>query len=566
MIEIMKNLVKYLTIVLIAGGVFTACETTDLDGRVSPNDLAADQADPNLLLNAIQLAYATNQTVISDRGAELTRIDYMFGRDYFNNYPGSTFDGIWSRTYSSGGNGPGAFVSVGILTNLQALEGIQADSETDYSFHIGVSKTLLAHCLFQIADYIGQATWSEAGNPLDFPAPMMDDGAAVYAAAYGLLDEAEGLLAGATTGQGEQDLFYGGDTSKWIKLINTIRLRSYVLEGRTAEFNAIIASGDYINDSDDDFKFTYGINELNPDTRHPDYAQDYTASGANIYQSNWLMETMLEDENGLMDPDPRIRYYFYRQVDATPGADADPNEETISCSLVVPPPHFQDGGYTYCSVPNGYWGRTHGNDEGTPPDNFLRAAVGTYPAGGRFDDDDFEGVGLGLGGGGAGIEPIMMSSYVQFWKGIMAASDAEKSAALRAGMEQSIATVQEFGDDDPDADLSFAPSEDDITDYIDAQVAKFEAATGDDKENIFAEEYFIALYGGATEAYNYYRLTGFPTTVVPNWELNPGPFPRTFLLPQNEVITNPNLTQRSDLTTQVFWDTNPASPTFPPAN
>jgi len=559
MIEIMKNLVKYLLIVVMVGGAFTACETTELEQLVSPNQLGADQADPNLLLNSVQLAYRNSQSVLSDRSAELTRIDYMFGRDYFNNYSGATMNSTWGRTYSSSGG-------VGILTNLQALEGIDENSDTDYSFHIGVTKALLGHSLMQIVDFIGMATWSEAGNAADFPAPMMDDGPAVYEAAFGLLQEAEDLLKNSPETQGATDLFYGGDSSKWIKFINSVRLRSYVLTNNKSAFDAIIASGDYINDSSDDFQFVYGTNELNPDTRHPDYAADYTSSGANIYQSNWLMETMLEDENGDVDPDPRIRYYFYRQVDATPGADADPDEETISCSLVVPPPHFQAGGYTYCSVPNGYWGRTHGNDEGTPPDNFLRVAVGTYPAGGRFDDDNFEGVGLGLGGGGAGVEPIIMSSYVQFWKGIMAASDAEKSAALREGMQQSIDRVQESGSLDSGADLSFGATPAEVTAYIDAQVAKFDAATGDDKENIFAEEYFIALYGGATEAWNYYRLTGFPTTVVPNWELNPGPFPRTFLLPQNEVITNPNLSQRSDLTTQVFWDTNPPSPTFPPAN
>ena len=40
------------------------------------------------------------------------------------------------------------------------------------------------------------------------------------------------------------------------------------------------------------------------------------------------------------------------------------------------------------------------------------------------------GVGLGQGGGGAGITPIILSSYVDFWIGEMAASDAERSAAL----------------------------------------------------------------------------------------------------------------------------------------
>ena len=36
----------------------------------------------------------------------------------------------------------------------------------------------------------------------------------------------------------------------------------------------------------------------------------------------------------------------------------------------------------------GYWGRDHGNDEGTPPDNFTRTASGVYPAGGSFDGSE----------------------------------------------------------------------------------------------------------------------------------------------------------------------------------
>ncbi|NQZ42969.1 MAG: SusD/RagB family nutrient-binding outer membrane lipoprotein [Flavobacteriaceae bacterium] len=556
----MRNFIKYISIVFIAGGLFTACETTELDLRVSPNDLAADQADPNLLLNSIQLAYATNQQTLSDRAAELTRIDYFFGRDYFNQLPGNTLNGVWSRTYSSGGNGAGDFVSIGILTNLQNLEAIDAASDTDYSFHIGVAKTLYAHSLIQLVDFLGQAAFSQAGNPAEFPAPTLDDGQAVYTAALGLLAEASSALSSGPATQGAADIFYGGDTAQWVRLINSIRLLAYKNTGDVAAFNGVISAGNFIADSADDFQLTYGTSELQPDDRHPDFAADYTPSGANIYQSNWLMELMLDNN------DPRIRYYFYRQRSTTPGADEPPNEETLACSLVVPPQHYQDGGFTYCSVPNGYWGRSHGNDEGTPPDNFLRAAVGVYPAGGRFDDNSFGNVGLGLGGGGAGIEPIILASYIDFWRGQMAASDAARSGFLRDGLTKSIAKVQTFGALDGGADTSFAPDAAAVTAYVDGIVAAFDAATGDDKENIYAEQYFTTLFGGGTDAFNYYRQTGFPTTVLPNWELNPGPFPRTFLLPQNEVINNPNLDQRTDLTTQVFWDNNPASPTFPPAN
>ena len=557
----MRKSYKYFALVVMALVAFTSCETTELDLRVSPNDLSPDAADPNLLLNSVQLAYASNMDAISDLGAEVSRIDYMFGLDYFNNYPGDTFNQIWRRTYSSGFNDPGnELIQVGILTNLQNLETIDANSDIDYSFHIGISKVMYAHMLFLLADYLGEAAATQAGNAVEFPAPVLDDGATVYAEAFALLDEAEALLSGNPGTQGALDLFYDGDASAWIKVINTIRLRSYVLTGNSAAFNAIIAGGDYIQDEADDFQFAYGTSELQPDDRHPDYANDYTPSGANIYQSNWMMELMLDNN------DPRIRYYFYRQNETTPGADAPADAEVLSCSLAIPPPHYLNGGFTYCSVPNGYWGRSHGNDEGTPPDNFFRTAVGVYPSGGLFDDDRFSNVGLGLGAGGAGIEPIFLSSYVDFWRGIMATSAADKATFLRSGLEKSIAKVQSFGANDGSRDASFEPSAADVTAYINGIVADFNAASGDDQENIFAEQYFTTLFGGGTEAYNYYRLTGYPTTVLPNWQENPGPFPRTFLYAQDEVINNPNLTQKTALTNQVFWDTNPASPTFPPAN
>ena len=574
----MNRIFKKFALIFAAGAVVTSCETTELDLTVSPNNLSPTQSDPNLLLNSIQLAYASNQHFLNEDLGELTRIEYFNGRNYFNVLAGSTLNLVWARTYSSGFTNPGnSNVNVGMLTNLQNLEAIDAESDVDYSFHIGVAKVLYAHSLFQLVDVIGNAVVSQAGNPAEFPAPEFDSGEEVYAAAFDLLDEAEALLARGPITQGATDMFYDGDTSKWIRAINSIRLRSYKNTNNKAAFDGIIAGGNYIQEADQDFQFGYGVSELQPSDRHPEYESSYTPTGVGPYRSNWLMNLMLQND------DPRIRYYFYRQADGVPGAIADvngnpvpPNEETIACSLETPPPHY--AGFIYCSVDNGYWGRSHGNDRGGPPDGFLKAAPGVYPAAGRFDDSRFNevdaitgvniapGVGLGQGGGGAGITAIILSSYVDFWIGEMATSDAERSTALRNGLEKSIAKVQSFGALDGSADLSFAPTASDVALYIDGIVSDFDAATGDDKENIFAEQYFTTLYGGAFESYNYYRKTGYPTTVAPNWEPDPGPFPRTYLLPQNEVLNNPNLIQRENLNTQVFWDTNPASPSFPPAN
>lgn len=557
----MKKIYKYLLMTVLATGtLFYSCETVELENLVDPNALNPTQADANNLLNNIQLAYIGAQATFNNRSAELTRIDYMFGRDYFDNYGSGTMNGPWGSLYSS------------MLPDIAVLEALNADENIDLNFQLGMAKTMQAHLMMQLVDFLGDIVWTEANNPSEFPSPMLDDDASVYTAALDVLASAAGNLSAADAVDPDSsdkpssditDLFHpeaGDEITKWIKINNTIAMRANLTLGN---YPAVLNATNVISDADDDFAFSYSTNELQPDNRHPDYAADYTDSGANIYQSNWMMNLM--DTSG----DPRTRYYFYRQDPCTPGASCDPDGdgETLQCSLQTPPPHY--AGYTYCYLENGYWGRDHGNDEGTPPDNFTRTAVGVYPAGGRFDDDAFSNVGLGLGAGGAGIEPIYLSSYVDFMRAEAAlASSMPGTAAsyLESGMTKSIAKVQSFGELDGSADLSYEPSAGAVASYISNVVANFNGGSSDDQWNILAEQYFTAIFGGSADAYNFYRRTGYPDTVQPNLEPNPGVFPRTFLYPNSEVIANPNVLQRTDNATQVFWDTKPAGPAFPPAN
>jgi hypothetical protein len=74
--------------------------------------------------------------------------------------------------------------------------------------------------------------------------------------------------------------------------------------------------------------------------------------------SNWLMNTMKNGVNGVSDP--RITYYFYRQVQGVPGFDGyEADEEVLECGL---PGYFNPypAGEVFCSPGGGYWGRDHG--------------------------------------------------------------------------------------------------------------------------------------------------------------------------------------------------------------
>ncbi|WP_299147954.1 SusD/RagB family nutrient-binding outer membrane lipoprotein [uncultured Dokdonia sp.] len=550
----MKNTFKFIMAVVIAGSsLFYSCETTELELVNDPNNLTSDQADPNFLLNSVQLSYQLNAQTFNGNGGALTRVQYFGDRNYFAGLTGGTLDGAWSRTYA------------GMLVDVRTIEELDADPSIDLRFQVGTGKIMLGHSLLWLVDYIGDIPFDEAFNPIDFPSPNVQDGASVYEAAINLVAEGRAALAALNAdliaSEGDvnsaiEDLFYDEDISKWIKASNTIEMKAAITTGDLATFNAIVAGDNFISETEDDLQLQFGSNLLNPDTRHPDYQQDYTPSGGNLYRSNWLMNYMSETN------DPRMTYYFYRQSDCTPGASCLPegNGETLSCSLETSPPHY--AGFTYCFLENGYWGRDHGDDDGTPPDNFLRTVTGVYPSGGLYDQGEFESVSLGAGGGGAGIEPIILASYVDFWRAEAAliAGDADGAADfIEAGLIKSIAKVQSFGALDATNDGSTEPSSVVVDNFISDIIADFDAADMTGKWNVYAQQYWVTLYGGAAESYNFYRRQGFPTTLQPNLEADPGNFPRSFPYASSEVIANPNINQKPDQNTQVFWDTNPPS-------
>ena len=610
----MKRIFKYLMMMVIASAtMFYSCETMELEDLASPNSLSPDLADADLLLNNIQISYLSAMQDMQYNGAALGRISYMGGRVYYNNFGSGTISGAWYQLYAS------------IMPDIATIEGLNGE-ENLLAFHLGMSKAMAAHIMMGIVDSVGDIPWAQANNPTEYPSPAVSDDAEVYTAALAMLDDAEAMLNAAGGGD---DMYYGGDASKWMKFVNTLRMRAHLTQGNYA---AALAQTNVIETPADDLQFNYGTQELQPDTRHPWYQSDYTTSGANIYQSSWLMDLMdgeTDDWYGTsvanweagIDPinDPRRRYYFYRQTWLTPGNNAmikafggvymwphdwdgdSSNGETLQCSLQDQPFHLEftaDGDNSYgdgrwCSNFNGYWGRHHGNDEGTPPDNFTRTAVGVYPAGGSYDNQpdigDYNGslaaafnvgqVWQGNGGGGQGIWPIYLSSYVKFMKAEAAMWTGDVAMArtyMEAGMNESITKVMSMSSVDAEADSAMFPTSSMVSAFVADVMAQFDAApmtsaldglgwpVEKDKLDILGEQYFVAMYGGANDAWNFIRRTGHPRTLSRGLMDNneSGVFPRTGTYPSNEISANPNILQRQDNNTLVFWDagvTNPSN-------
>lgn len=545
----MKKILKTagLLIAMISLVTFSSCETTNLELREDPNALPVSAANPDLLLNKVQVQFASTMHNFGTIGSEVSRLKWMFGRNYQDDaYSASTFNADWTDAYSV------------ILKNNRLMNPIAA--EKGLTKHIAIGQVIEAYTLVTLVDYFGDIPYSEALNIANLN-PKLDAGKDVYAAALDLLDKSIVNFNASSTAVPSIDFYYNKNWTKWIKLANTLKLKIYlqtrlVDASAVSKFNAIVSSGSFIG-TGEDFEFNWGTSNANPDSRHPAYTDNYTPSGIEAgYQANWLMNEM---KNGKTAQDPRMRYYFYRQVSSVPVS-----EQDLRCTVEPAPAHYTAGGYVYCRIDSdqGYWGRDHGNDEGIPNDRQKRTAVGVYPAGGKFDDNTFRAInGLTFGAAGAGITPIVLASTVDFWRAEVALSPGGTGDArsfMTAGIQKSISKVRGFIARDKTAITSFAPAMSADATYITAVTDKYNAASSNaDKLDVVITEFFISLFGNGTDAYNAYRRTGFPKRIQPNIDEKADGFIRSFLYPADVTGTNPNIKQKAKVTQRVFWDNNP---------
>jgi hypothetical protein len=512
-------------------------------------------------LNTVQLSFTGFFDDASNLGGQLTRQQAMFGPLYNNAYSPGTSDGLWSTGYTS------------IIKNANALIPL-AQKQNKFRAS-GMAKFFKAYALATMVDAFGDIPWSEAELGIENPNPKQDKGAAVYAAAIALLDDAI-VDFGKTSAAVANDLYYGNSSAKWITAAKTMKFKLLmqtrkVDAGAAAKIQALVTAGDLIKTATNDFNFKYGSNRTSPDSRHPDYASNYNAAGSvGEYMGDWFMWAVVAEKNGGTVSgakgttlDPRQRYYFYRQN--TSGANV--NEITLTCSTFPRPAHYADA-QPFCYIGTGYWGRDHGDNSGTPPDGSFRTTWGIYPAAGLFDENQNTKVGLEVGGKGAGILPIWNSEFTHFKlaeaaaTGVISGGMTAARASLETAIKNNMAKVTGFPATvgvTPSA--TYAATSTTITNYVNLVLASFDAATTDDaKLEIIMKEYYLSTWGNGWEAYNAYRLTGYPKNMQPTvYSATPGFFIRSFYYPSVYVNRNLNAPAQKALgvkAEKVFWDNN----------
>jgi hypothetical protein len=98
----------------------------------NPNSLPTTAANADLLLNNVQVDFATAIQIFGTTSAEVSRIGHMFGRNYQNNYGATEFNEAWRVSYT------------GVLNNIKLMNTI-ATKRTEK--HIGMGQVMEAYTI-----------------------------------------------------------------------------------------------------------------------------------------------------------------------------------------------------------------------------------------------------------------------------------------------------------------------------------------------------------------------------------------------------------------------------------
>jgi hypothetical protein len=546
--RVMKRLIAITVVTALLGLVVGSCDFFNLELTSDPDAVGLSDANPDYALNAMQVDFKDflndedppNWNGMNKFGMEVIRMINPWGGTYENAYNPQNFDQVWNNAYE------------GLLMDAHTFLPIYEEKE--WWIHAGITRILEAYTLVTLVDFFGDVPWSESFDATNFN-PVADDDQAIYNVAIAKLDQAIADLAKEALATPSSDLFYGGNAAAWTRLAKTLKLKIYLNlrlvdpAGATSVINDLIADGDLISESSQNWYFPYSRNTDNPDCRHPYFTYNYL-NGGNDYMSNYYMWTLYEEKAVV---DPRIRYYFYRQVLVS-----SEDFRELPCYGTDRPDHYPVE-IPFCTLNDGYWGRDHLDDDGIPPDTRKRTLWGVYPAGGEFDSD------IGLPGNassglqGAGAEVIMLDSYVKFMlaeAALTLGTSGDPRQLLLDAVTSSIETVMAFGEEV--AVEGYIPTQEDIDAYL-AEVESLydNAASAAERLEVIAKEYYIALFGNGIESYNLVKRTTMPSNLQPALLEFPGEFPRTFNYPADCVNLNSSISQKPH-NVQVFWDTNPA--------
>jgi len=479
----------------------------------------------------------------------------------------------WSKIFSSTGNPGTVYPVYGVLQNLEDI--IAKATEAGNLKYAGIAKILKAYTYSVMVDVFGDLPYSEANKlKAGILHPKFDDDAAIYESLFALINSGIADLTNTTAANtkvpGTDDLMYGGNIARWVKAANTLKLKMYVqirkVKNVSAEVNALISAGNLINQTSESFLVPYGPNGATDD-RNPGF-YDYIATQRSNHVSPWFYE-ILKGYNPRIftgNPDPRIKYYIYNQVNATqPPREGNQTE-------------YRDG--PFVSI---YFGSV-GPDRDRAQQNTI-SLFGIYPVGGKYDDGS---AAIANANSGTGASPLRLITYADrlyleaelISAGIVAGNAKTKlTQAMDESFKQVDYIITTYVKPTQSVPALFGTPA--VTTYTDRVLVEYDAASTEKKLEIIMTQKWLSSVGSSFDQYTDIRRTGYPVVFDPS---NPAMAPggrvqppingdpvnpanqksvpvqtsRTFALAlpwfQTELESNPNApAQKNPSTYKIFW-------------
>lgn len=518
----------------------SGCEKDFLDINIDPNN-PSDVTLAQLLTNA-EVAMvnslgigndgmSTPTSILVHQTVQRGSVDsyFMTGEDF-------TLQTAWQNLYSVA------------LQDFEII--INKSTETNDLHYRGIAKILKAYSFSMIVDLWGDVPFSEALKAEEIIYPAYDDDAAIYPGILSLIDEGIADIAAATAAPGADDVIYGGNLTRWRKFAKTLKLKLYnqvrLVQDVSTQVNALLTEGDLMQ-LGGDFELAYGTS-VSPDDRNPAFAVEYTPGSRLSYISPYFYEIMTNQStlNDVLSgiSDPRVPYYWFNQL-------TDPDDAQN------PTEYTDDNGFLSIFF------ASQGVNQGFDQDR-SQTMLGLYPIGGRYDDGaggvvNTVGTVSGPGNVAQKLLPYFNSLYIQAELALTEAGVTGNHRTLfEAAMRESFAKVNRIATAAARPTISNA----NIDTYVNAVLAKYDAASNDGKLELIMTEKWIASFGFAVDAYTDYRRTGYPVMFDPNADAVPFTvtsrgYPVAFPYSSGSLNLNQNAPDQKNVTTdRVFWDPN----------
>jgi len=407
----------------------------------------------------------------------------------------TNYDRQWINVYAGPLNDYKYLVDQGLATNRKS--------------YAGIGRIMQAYMFQVMTDLQGDIPFSEAlkANEGDTK-PVFDSQEKVYDGLISLVDEGLSYLdVNDPAPPGNEDFFYHGDISEWIKFGNTLKLKIYLREAYVrpdvaeAGIKAMYSAGAEFLGFGEDAAVPFITQQFN---QNPLFATFQALTTSNLIASNTALNYLRANN------DPRIDV-FYARATAAPNAG------------------------NHAGIDQGNGANLGGNQNANSYSKPGPAIGGPITA----DDPN----------GGADAPVIFISGAESYFLQAEAVARGWGTGDAKELYENGVAT----------SFLYWGFEDADINDYLSQAAIAFPAAgTAEQQIKAIITQKWASMTGTENiEAWTEWRRTGYPDFFTISTTSSIGAkFPVRILYPDSEVAANPNTPAQKTVSDKVWWDVN----------